>query len=105
MSNQEEKKLVKVLSVKQSYKIEDRNYITTAVPDCITASVTDVLGNVSVIRTPDFINVGDEIEIVSKAVKEYEWQPEIVIMTKVLRNFTQQKKIKDFVKKQKVKSI
>ena len=105
MSNKEEKKLVKVLSVKHSYKIEERNFITTAIPDCITARVTDGQGNISVIRTPDFINVGDEIEIVSREIREYGWQPEIVIMTSVLRNFTQQKIIKDFVQKQNVKSI
>ena len=99
------KKFVKVLSVKQSYELEDKGFITNAVPNRVVARVVDTKGKVDVIRTSDFLNVGDEIDIVEETVKEFTTYgflaPET--LATVVKNYTQQKMINDFVAKNKTK--
>ena len=100
-----EQKFVKVLTVNYSNRIEDRNFVRTAIPDLAIAYVVDTEGDVSVIRTTAPINVGDEIDIVSEVVKEFGiFQPEVTTVTKVLKNHTQEQIIKDFVDKNKSKT-
>ncbi len=100
------KQFVKVLSVKQSYELEDKAFVTHAVPSRVIARVVDTNGKVSVIRTSDFLNIGDEIDIVEETVKEFTTYgflaPET--LTTVVHNYTQQKMINDFVAKNKTKS-
>ena len=100
------KHFVKVLSVKQSYELEDRAFSTYAIPSRIIARVVDTNGKVSVIRTADFLNVGDEIDIVEETIKEFAsygfLAPEK--LATVVYNHTQQKTIQDFVAKNKTKS-
>ena len=104
MPKKSKMKFVKVLSVNHFYEISERYFVTTAFPAGTIARVVDTLGNISTIRTSDSVNVGDEIDIISETMKEGGYSQDIITITKVVKNYTQQKIINDFVTKNKTKS-
>ena len=95
---------MKVINIRQSYEIHEERLVRVVKPGYIIARVVDIDGKVNVIRTKDPINIGDEIDIVSKEIKQYWPVPEITTETYVIHNRTQQQMIQDFVQKNKTKS-